>query len=315
MRRISCAPPISKLLLIPLVFSFALYAGEPSEKPEATSLLGRPLYHAEIPAEQRARLEEALARAQADFEKNPGDPEAAIWLGRRTAYLGRYREAISIYTQAIERHPDDARLYRHRGHRYITVRELDRAIADFETATRLTAGHPDEIEPDGMPNAKNIPTSTLQSNIWYHLGLARYLKGEFEEARRAFATCHALSTNDDMRGAAANWLYLSLRRSGRDAEAASLLDTIGTEMDLIENFEYHTLLLLHKGEKTPESLLAGGGEALSQATLGYGVGAWYLLNGQPDKAREVFERVLGSPQWAAFGYIAAEAEFARLPPS
>ena len=302
-----------RLICVCLVIGLASVAGEPPVVPEATSLLGRTLYQAEIPAEQRARLEEALARAQADFEKNPGDPEAAIWLGRRTAYLGRYQEAISIYTKAIRMHPDDARLYRHRGHRYITVRGLDNAIADLETAARLTAGQPDEIEPDGMPNAKNIPTSTLQTNIWYHLGLAHYLKGDFEEARRAFSACLQLSTNDDMRVAATNWLYLALRRTRRNAEAAALLGTIRSEMNLIENFEYHSLLLLHKGEKTPETVLADAGEALSQATLGYGVGAWYLLNDQPEKAREVFLRATQGPQWAAFGYLAAEAEFSHQP--
>jgi len=310
-RRISCPPLISKLLLIPLVFCFALYAGEPSETPEATSLLGRPLYQPEIPGEQRVKLEEALARARSDFETNPGDVDAAIWLGRRTAYLARFRDAIAIYSRALQAHPADARLYRHRGHRYITIRELGLALADFETAARLTAGQPDEVEPDGQPNPKNIPTSTLQTNIWYHLGLAHYLKGNFEEARREFAACFRLSTNDDMRVAAANWLYLSLRRSGHDTEAAALLDTITSEMDLIENFEYHTLLLLHKGVKSPESVLGEAGEALGQATLGYGVGAFHLLNGQPDQAREVFERLLTNPQWAAFGYLAAEAELAH----
>jgi tetratricopeptide (TPR) repeat protein len=300
-------------LCLAAAVSIAPQAAETEGGPEATSLRGRPLYRPEIPAEQRAEFEEALARARADFEKNPESADAAIWLGRRTAYLGRYREAIEIYTRAIAQHPADARLYRHRGHRYITVRELDRAIADFNTAARLTSGKPDEIEPDGLPNAKNIPTSTLQTNIEYHLGLAQYLKGDFEEARHAFAHCHALSTNDDMRVAAANWLYLSLRRSGQDAEAAALLDTIRSGMDLIENFDYHTLLRLHKGEETPEEILAGAGDALSQATLGYGVGVFYVLNAQPEKAREAFEGVLEGPQWAAFGFLAAEAELARQP--
>ena len=54
----------------------------------------------------------------------------------------------------------------------MTVRELDNAIADFERATELTEGQPDEVDPDGLPNALGIPTSTLQFNIWYHLALA-----------------------------------------------------------------------------------------------------------------------------------------------
>ena len=64
-------------------------------------------------------------------------------------------------------------MYRHRGHRYVSIREFDRAIADLEYAATLIEGTEDEIEPDGMPNAMNIPVSSLHSNIWYHLGLAR----------------------------------------------------------------------------------------------------------------------------------------------
>lgn len=88
------------------------------------------------------------------------------------AYLGDYKQAIKIFTEGSVKFPKDARFYRHRGHRFITIRCFDEAIRDFETAAKLVKGKEDEIEPDGLPNARNIPTSTLQSNIFYHLGLA-----------------------------------------------------------------------------------------------------------------------------------------------
>ncbi len=69
-----------------------------------------------------APMEAAQAAALADWERNPDDADALIWAGRRTAYIGRYREAIGIFSEGIARHPDDARMYRHRGHRYLTVR-------------------------------------------------------------------------------------------------------------------------------------------------------------------------------------------------
>ena len=48
------------------------------------------------------------------------------------------------------------------------------------------------------------------------------------------------------------------------------------------------------------------------ATHGYGVGNWYLVNGDKAKAREIFDRdVLKGGSWAAFGYIAAEADLRR----
>jgi hypothetical protein len=61
----------------------------------------------------------------------------------------------------------------------------------------LIANTPDQIEPDGLPNARNIPTSTLQSNIWYHLGLAHYLRHDFDRALDAYRKCLAVSKNPD----------------------------------------------------------------------------------------------------------------------
>ena len=122
--------------------------------------------------------EEALADfevAKEDYEASPNDVEAVIWYGRRTAYLGRSRQAIAIYTERIKNFPEDARLYRHRGHRYISIRNYEAAIADLEKAASMIQGQADQIEPDGMPNAQNIPLSSLHSNVWYHLGLAYYL--------------------------------------------------------------------------------------------------------------------------------------------
>jgi tetratricopeptide (TPR) repeat protein len=96
------------------------------------------------------------------------------------------RDAIEAYTRGIARHPAEARLYRHRGHRYITTRKFDEAIADLKRAATLVAGKPDEIEPDGAPNKAGIPRSTLQSNSWYHLGLAQDLRGDFQAALASY---------------------------------------------------------------------------------------------------------------------------------
>ena len=43
----------------------------------------------------------------------------------------------------------------------------------------------------------------------------------------------------------------------------------------------------------------------------YGVANWYLYDRQPREAERLFRRVLAGGQWAAFGYIAAEADLAR----
>ncbi|MFP5248079.1 MAG: hypothetical protein ACLGH0_15405, partial [Thermoanaerobaculia bacterium] len=114
--------------------------------------------------EIQAQREQELATARANYEKNPNDADAIIWLGRRTAYLGNYDEAIAVFTEGIRKHPTDARMLRHRGHRWITLRRFDKAVADLTTAAELIRGKEDEIEPDGLPNARNLPLTTLQSN-------------------------------------------------------------------------------------------------------------------------------------------------------
>lgn len=281
---------------------------------EAVSLLGRTLTAPPLSPEVRAQRERDLQEAEAALAAAPGSADALIWVGRRQAYLGRYRDAIATFTEGIRLHPEDARMYRHRGHRWITVRELDRAIEDFSRGTALVAGRPDEVEPDGMPNPLGIPTSTLHFNLWYHLGLAHYLKGDFPAALEAYRACMEVSTNPDARAATSYWLYLTLRRLGRDAEAAAILEPFGPEYEVIENQAYLDLLRLFRGDAAPEDLLGAGAEepTLQGTTTAYGVGAWYLVNGDRDRALDIFRRaVAAETQWAAFGYIASEAELAR----
>jgi tetratricopeptide (TPR) repeat protein len=297
------------LLLTALVFTVAIAA----QTPEATSLLGKPLISAPPTGEQKARLEADLAKAQADYDRNPASTDTSIWLGRRLAYLGRFRDAIDVYSKSIASHPDEPRLYRHRGHRYITVRKFDLAIRDLQRAAELVAGKPDEVEPDGAPNRAGIPRGTLQSNIWYHLGLAHYLSGDFENALAAYRQGMKVSrVNDDMLVATSDWLYMTLRRLKRDVEARAVLEPIREQMDILENGAYHARLLMYKGLRTPESVLnLNTADDVQIATQGYGVGNWSLVNGDRAKAKQIFDRVLEGRAWAAFGYIAAEADLKR----
>ena len=291
-----------------------LQPGSQPATPEAVSLLGKPLFPAPIAAEARRTLEENLKNAEIVYGRNPDDPDATIWMGRRVAYLGRYREAIEHFSDGVEKHPDDPRMYRHRGHRYITVRDFPKAIADLTKAASLIAGKPDQIEPDGQPNARNTPTSTLNSNIYYHLGLAHYLSGDFAKAADAYKHCLEFSKNPDMLAATTYWYYLALARLGRLTDANALLARITPEMDIIENASYHRLLRMYKGELTADSLLApASGAGLDAVTTRYGVAAWHVANGRKDQALTLLREIVdGYPQqWPAFGFVAAEADLAR----
>jgi len=274
---------------------------------QAVSLRGDPLFAAAPNEKAVVKREEA----ETAWRSEPDSADNLIWFGRRTAYAGDYREAVRIYTEGIERFPDDARIYRHRGHRYISIREFDRAARDFEKAAALIEGREDRIEPDGMPNAQNIPVSTLHTNIWYHLGLAYYLNNDLENALQAYRSGIRASTNDDMLTATTHWLYMTLRRLGREEEAALALEPIRTEMNVIENMAYHRLCLFYKGELSEQDLIGENFSNIMNDAAAYGVGNWYLYSGRREEARRIFEKILENKVWASFGYIAAEADLVR----
>jgi tetratricopeptide (TPR) repeat protein len=274
---------------------------------QAISLLGEELRSAE-PGE---RVLENLAAARADYQRDPDDADNIIWLGRRIAYTGDYRGAIEVFSEGIRKHPDDPRFYRHRGHRYISIRELDRAIADFEHAVTLIEGTEDEVEPDGAPNPAGIPVSTLHSNIWYHLGLAYYLKGDLDNALRVYEIATPQSPNDDMRVANTHWHYMTLRLLGRDEDARAVLGPIHENMNVIESMPYHQLCLLYKGESESGTVLTSNITAAGGDSAMYGIANWHYYNGRRDEAKAGFEEMIEKSGWASFGRIAAESDLAR----
>ena len=267
----------------------------------------------QLTAAAKQKYSENLSLAAGNVAAQP-TADNIIWYARRKGYLGKYKDAVDALTIALKQFPNDARMYRHRGHRYITLRCFDDAIRDFEKAGKLVKGKSDEVEPDGMPNAQNIPTSTLQSNIWYHLGLAYFLKGDFKKALAAYKECMKVSKNSDMLAATSHWYYMTLRRLEKNKDAERLLEPINGDFEVIENADYLKLLRLYRGEVKGDALMSEMGdkaETLGNASLGYGVGNWYLYNGDRDKAMDIFRKITAGNQWASFGYIAAEAEITR----
>ena len=284
---------------------------------EAISLLGKKLFAPELPQEEFEKKVQDLEDAKSNFEAYPDSLETIVWYGRRLAYLSRYKEAIQVYTDGLRKFPDSHQLYRHRGHRYITVRQFDDAIRDLEKAAFYIRGIDTEIEEDGIPNKENIPLSTSQFNIWYHLGLAYYLKGNYDKAISAYKKCMGVSINDDLKVATTDWMYMTYRKLGNTQAAEKLLEAITPKMNIIENQSYHMRLLMYKGLMSPEKLLSieDNGQPdhdVQVATQGYGVGNWYIINGQVSKGREILERVVNGNSWPAFGFIASEVELTNL---
>ena len=263
-------------------------------------------------AAQAPAANAALEAARAAWERHPENVDSIIWYGRRVGYTGAFQEAVDIYTNGLRLHPDEPHLLRHRGHRFISLRRFEWAIADLERARAVVDGAEDEVEPDGQPNARGIPTSTLHSNIRYHLALAYFLTGQYRRALPIWEEDATRATNVDQRVAATYWWVLTLAQLKRGAEAKAILGAVRPEWDVIENGSYHRALLWMRGDLTDAQVLPAGASVLERQTVGNGMGQWHAANGRVAEARSAWAAVLATGPSASFGVLAAEQGMARL---
>lgn len=284
---------------------------------EAVSLQGESLTSPPLDADTKAAAESSLAEARAAWEANRGDAAALILFGRRSAAAGRYRDAAGIFELGAKLHPQDPRVFRHLGHRMITLRRFDAALAGMERAAALAPTIEDEPEPPVKPVPLGQPgpvLDTVKLNIEYHLGLAHYLRGEFAPAADAFRQCLGYADNADTLSMATYWLANSLGRAGRMDAAKPFLDAVVVDAPVLEYHAYHQLCLVHKGELDGDATWAAmAPDSVDYASFGYGLGNWHWLQGRKERALEIWKQCAQAKQWAAFGRIAAEVEVANAP--
>jgi tetratricopeptide (TPR) repeat protein len=232
----------------------------------------------------------AVARAESALVADPRNVEKIIALGVAQSGVREFREAIKTFSRGLALYPNNALLYRWRGHRYLSLRQFDSAMADFTHGLQLD--------------------STLYG-IWYHMGVLRFARGDFAGAADAFARAQPRAPDAGELAGATDWLWMSLMRAGRTADAAAMLarhpDSLATTN------AYARRLKLYRGEIGPNDVFTPADTSDVQvATLSYGLGNWYLLRGDKTRAKEMFERAIKSGGWPAFGFIVSEKELDRL---
>ena len=231
-----------------------------------------------------------IARARQALAAEPRSVERVVQLGLAQSGARQFREAIATFTRGLALAPDDPVLLRWRGHRYLSVREFDRARADLTRGLRI---------------------DSTSYGILYHLGVLRYVRGDFAGAADAFARAQPRAPDAGELAGATDWRWMSLQRAGRAAEADAML---ARRPDSLETTNANRQRLrLYRGEIGPDAVVGPADTADVQvATLSYGVGNWHLVRGDTATARRWFARAVASGGWPAFGFIAAEAELRRL---
>src|SRR5438034_371843 len=97
---------------------------------------------------------------------------------------------------------------------------------------------------------------------------------------------------------ATDWLWMSLSRAGRAAEARAMLDRRPDSLAAAN--AYAQRLRLYRGQIGPDDVITGADTGdIAVATLSYGVGNWYLVRGDTAPARAWFERSVRSGGWPA----------------
>jgi tetratricopeptide (TPR) repeat protein len=260
---------------------------------EVTSKLGRKFNSLPDP-------KNAVAEAQKNLAADPDNPALILKLAQAQISVWQDKEAIATLTRGIALSPKNGDFFTERGHRYLPLRQFEKARADLKLAVQL--------------NPKNMAA-------YYHLGLAHYFLNEFNEASDAFAHAVETAPNTDERINSTNWLYAALRRAGKSAEAAKALEAVPPSMT---NESPHTKFYLNlvrffQGKMTEADALPPEPPAdntdqeveLPFDTVAYGIGNWYLYNGNPAKAKEYFQRVMKGHVWVTWGFVGCELELAR----
>ena len=272
--------------VIGAAITLGLALGASQEKPPSVQ------YRSPTGVEYRSLPDtDAITKAQAALAAEPRNITRIIDLGVAQSGARQFREAIATFTRGLEIEPNNALLLRWRGHRYLSIREFDRALADLGRGATLD------------------PTIY---GIWYHLGVVQYLRGDFAAAAASFTKAQPIAPDAGELAGSTDWLWMSLSRAGRAAEAKAMLDRRPDNKPITN--AYTRRLQLYRGEIGPDAVLtAADTDDVQVATLAYGLGNWYLVRGDKAEARKWFERsVQSSGGWPAFGFIVSEVELRRL---
>jgi tetratricopeptide (TPR) repeat protein len=255
---------------------------------ELTCGLGRKLYA--LPDDK------GITDARKGLAADPKNVSLALQLAHAQAARRQYNEAVATATAGLALAPDNADLYLERGHRELGLREFKAAMKDLERATQL---------------------APQMLDAYYHLGLAHYFSGEFDAAAASFDRARSLAKTDDSLIDCSNWLYVSLRRAGKEQQAEQVLTRITPEVKNTEPHLYFYLRLLHfyQGKLTAEAVLppppAGPADLegeLSFNTVSYGVGNWRVYHHDRSSAIDQFKNVVKGEAWNSWGFIGSEQE-------
>lgn len=225
----------------------------------------------------------------------PGDPDRLLELALALKAQLRYCEASEVFSELLVQNPFRQDILCQRGHVYLGLRAYHQAIADFELALRI-----DPQSWDGL----------------YHEALCFYLLGDYSTAEKYYARCCAASKTEEDLTAVTDWYWLTLMHLGKKAEADKILQPVREDWNYGENETYFARLLVYKGLRQADEVLAHARELSDHefCTYAYGI-AYYLwkVQGKQEEAQALIADIASrtGSQWGGFALQAAQAAMKR----
>ncbi len=122
--------------------------------------------------------EKAVASFDRALAIDARSADAQLLRCRSLAALRRYDDAVVACGVAAQIQPDNAEALRDRGHYFLNLGQVEAGLSDLQKAESLARD---------------------DRGVFYHLGLAYYLKGDFANAAKTYERCVSASTGDTAR--------------------------------------------------------------------------------------------------------------------
>ena len=158
-------------------------------------------------------------------------PEAMFERGNAFADQGLYSRAVEEYSKAVSARPGYLEAYFGRAWTHVEGKEYNSAIADFDQVIVLNPMVSDAWYGRGWANEqakqnsaairdyeKAVELSPTHSEADFSRGYLYFQSNRYQDAAEAFTSTLSNSTGE-MREYSLLWLYLSLARTGQDAQS------------------------------------------------------------------------------------------------
>ena len=282
---------------------------------EGRSLLNENLDEINMPKETQQFRTNHLRLSQANFNTKSDTLPYIIEYGKALAAVGQMRAAIEVFNDGLSIYTESHELLRYRGHAFLMIREINQAIEDLQQAAFYARHSSKTADFPGFEQSSYASRFTMQYNIWYYLGVAFYVKGNYDKAVSSFRKCIDASFNDDMLVGATDWGYMAYRRIGNMQRANELIMAISNATKVSFYYAHLYNVFLYKQMKTPKELMnyfKNYEYEGNSATQLYGVGSWFLHNGDASQAIQTFRKGVNDLNWNNVGVLAAESDLVTL---